>query len=123
MVGVGFLLRVTLRRLDLTEAIFYVREPKLIPPVMSPKEIKRLLAMTHGLKAQACAEPGLRLRARHCRHPKCFTQPDSCSAAKPSRLFDHLVGAKQDRLRRRQAERLGGLEVQDHPEICRQLNG
>jgi hypothetical protein len=53
MVGVGFLLRVTLRRLDLTEAIFYVREPKLIPPVMSPKEIKRLLAMTHGLKAQA----------------------------------------------------------------------
>lgn len=53
MVGVGFLLRVTLRRLDLAEAIFYVREPKRIPPVMSPKEIKRLLAMTHGLKAQA----------------------------------------------------------------------
>jgi integrase/recombinase XerD len=53
MVGVGFLLRVTLRRLDLAEAIFSVREPKRIPPVMSQKEIKRLLAMARGLKAQA----------------------------------------------------------------------
>jgi hypothetical protein len=29
-------------------------------------------------------------------------------------LFDHLVGTQQDRLRHRQTERLGGLEVDDH---------
>jgi hypothetical protein len=30
----------------------------------------------------------------------------------PDLLFDHLVGAKQDRLRHCSAKRLGGLEVQ-----------
>jgi hypothetical protein len=32
----------------------------------------------------------------------------------PDLLFDHLVGAQQDRLRHRQTERLGGLEVDHH---------
>jgi hypothetical protein len=38
-------------------------------------------------------------------------------------LLDHLVGTQQNRLRYRQAERLGGLEVDDHLKFCRQLNG
>ena len=58
MVGVGFLLRVTLRRYDLAEAIFYVREPKRIPLVMSQDEIRRLLAMARGLKARAALSLG-----------------------------------------------------------------
>ena len=58
MVGVGFLLRVTLRRHDLAEAIFYLREPKRIPLVMSPDEIRRLLAMARGLKARAALSLG-----------------------------------------------------------------
>jgi len=37
-------------------------------------------------------------------------------------LFDHLVGAQQDGLRHRKAERLGGLEVQDHLVFRRQLH-
>ena len=41
----------------------------------------------------------------------------------PDLLFDHLVGAKQDRLRHRQAERLCGLEVDGHLVLRRQLNG
>lgn len=53
MVGVGFLLRITLQRPDLADGIYYVREPKKIPKVMSQSEIKRLLAMARGLKAQA----------------------------------------------------------------------
>ncbi len=53
MVGVGFLLRVTLQRPDLADGIYYVREPRRIPKVMSQQEIKRLLAMARGLKAQA----------------------------------------------------------------------
>src|SRR5215467_1299312 len=39
------------------------------------------------------------------------------------RLFDDLVGAKQDRWGHCKTERFGGLEVQDHLDFCRQLNG
>jgi hypothetical protein len=38
-------------------------------------------------------------------------------------LFDHLVGAKQNRWGYRKAKRLGGLEVHGHLKFCRQLNG
>ena len=38
------------------------------------------------------------------------------------RLFDHLVGAKQDRCRYGKTERLGGLEVEDHLVFRRQLH-
>src|SRR5215469_1527745 len=39
-----------------------------------------------------------------------------------SRLFDHLVGAKQERVRDCQPKRLGGLEVQDQLVFRRQLH-
>jgi site-specific recombinase XerD len=52
MVGVGFLLRVTMKRPDLAEGIYYLREPKKIPKVMSQSEVKRLIAMARGLQAQ-----------------------------------------------------------------------
>lgn len=45
MTGVKFLFRITLRRPELVEEIFYVRAPKKIPLVMSREEIKRLLLM------------------------------------------------------------------------------
>jgi integrase len=48
--GVKFLFRVTLRRHDLAAEFYQVREPRKIPPVMSPDEIGRLLAATHTLK-------------------------------------------------------------------------
>jgi integrase/recombinase XerD len=40
MTGLRFLLRVTLRRLDLAAEIYHIREPQKIPLVMSPDEIK-----------------------------------------------------------------------------------
>jgi len=52
MVGVGFLLRVTLQRPDLAGGIFYLREPKRIPKVMSQPEVKLLLTRARGLQAQ-----------------------------------------------------------------------
>ena len=52
MVGVGFLLRVTMKRPDLADGIYYLREPKRIPKVMSPPEVKRLIAMARVLQAQ-----------------------------------------------------------------------
>jgi hypothetical protein len=39
-----------------------------------------------------------------------------------ARLLDHLVGAQQDRWRHSKAERLCGLDVNNHLEFDRQLN-
>ena len=50
MTGLKFLLRVTLRRLDLAAEIYHLKEPRKIPLVMSPEEAKRLLAMAENPK-------------------------------------------------------------------------
>jgi len=47
---------------------------------------------------------------------------DSCIAAK-SFLFDHLVGDGEQGGRHGEAERLGGLTINDEFELCRQLDG
>jgi len=52
MTGLKFLLRVTLRRLDLASEIYHIREPQKIPLVMSPDETRRLLAVAASLKAR-----------------------------------------------------------------------
>src|SRR6476660_1091650 len=52
MTGLRFLFRVTLRRLDLAEAIYHIREPEKLPLVMSVDALKRLLAVTSGRKAR-----------------------------------------------------------------------
>jgi integrase/recombinase XerD len=52
MTGVKFLLRVTLRRLDLAAEIYHIREPQKIPQVMSPDETRRVLAVATSLKAR-----------------------------------------------------------------------
>src|SRR5271168_3242407 len=52
MTGVKFLVRVTLRRLDLAAEIYHLREPRKIAQVMSPDETRRLLAVASSLKAR-----------------------------------------------------------------------
>jgi site-specific recombinase XerD len=52
MTGLRFLFRVTLRRLDLADEIFHLREPEKIPLVMSPDETKRVLAVASNFKAR-----------------------------------------------------------------------
>ena len=58
MTGVRFLLRVTLRRLDLAAEIYHLREPQKIPLVMSPDEAKRLLAVARNLKVRVLLSLG-----------------------------------------------------------------
>jgi len=58
MTGVRFLFRVTLRRLDLAAEIYHLREPQKIPLVMSPDEMKRLLAVATSLKARVLLSLG-----------------------------------------------------------------
>ena len=53
MTGVRFLFRVTLRRHDLAAEIWHINEPQKLPPVLSPDEVKRVLAMATSLKARA----------------------------------------------------------------------
>ena len=64
MAGVKFLLRVTLRRLDLAAEIYHIREPQKIPQVMSPDETRRVLSVATSLKARValslCYGCGLR---------------------------------------------------------------
>src|SRR6266487_1814096 len=48
-------------------------------------------------------------------------RPDSCTAANTP-LFDHLVGAAEQRQRHCDAERLGGLEVEDQLHLCSLLD-
>jgi site-specific recombinase XerD len=47
-----FLFRVTLRRHDLAAEIWHLKEPQKLPPVLSPEEVKRVLAMATSLKAR-----------------------------------------------------------------------
>ncbi|NJO34142.1 MAG: site-specific integrase [Rhodospirillales bacterium] len=45
MTGLRFLLRVTMRRLDLAAEIYHMKEPQRIPQILSADEAKRLLTM------------------------------------------------------------------------------
>src|SRR5713101_2792796 len=53
-----FLFRVTLRRLDLAEEVYHLREPQKLPAVMSIDEIKRLLAVGSSLKTRVLLSLG-----------------------------------------------------------------
>jgi integrase/recombinase XerD len=75
MTGLRFLFRVTLRRLDLANDIYHLREPVKIPQVMSPDETRRLLAVADSLKVRVLLSLGygcglragevVRLKAKH----------------------------------------------------------
>ncbi len=58
MTGLKFLLRVTLRRLDLAAEIYHIREPQRIPLVMSQDEARRLLAVATSLKVRTLLSLG-----------------------------------------------------------------
>jgi integrase/recombinase XerD len=58
MTGVKFLVRVTLRRLDLAAEIYHLREPQKIPQVISPDETRRLLAVASSLKVRVLLSLG-----------------------------------------------------------------
>jgi site-specific recombinase XerD len=52
MTGVRFLLRVTMRRLDLAAEIFHMKEPVRVPQILSADEAKRLLLMAGRLQVR-----------------------------------------------------------------------
>jgi site-specific recombinase XerD len=58
MTGLRFLFRVTLRRLDLAEEVYHIREPQKLPLVMSIDEMKRSLAVASSLKTRVLLSLG-----------------------------------------------------------------
>jgi site-specific recombinase XerD len=69
MTGLRFLFRVTLRRLDLSEEVYHIREPEKLPLVMSVDEMKRLLAVASSLRRAFCSASAMAAdcgRARSC---------------------------------------------------------
>jgi integrase/recombinase XerD len=50
LTGLRYLVRVTMRRLDLSEEVYHIREPEKLPLIMSVDEIRRLLAVGSSLK-------------------------------------------------------------------------
>jgi site-specific recombinase XerD len=58
MTGLRFLFRVTMRRLDLSEEVYHIREPETLPLVLTVDEIKRLLAVASSLKTRVLLSLG-----------------------------------------------------------------
>ena len=52
MIGLRFLFRVTLRRLDLATEVYHIHKPQKISLVMSPDETRRLLGVAANLKVR-----------------------------------------------------------------------
>lgn len=52
MTGVKFLLKVTMRRLDLAAEVYHLKEPQRVPVVLAPDEVKQILTMAPSLKAR-----------------------------------------------------------------------
>ena len=52
MTGLRFLLKVTLRRHDLSAEIYHLKEPLKLPQVLAPEEIRRIITMAPNLKTR-----------------------------------------------------------------------
>ena len=63
MTRVRFLFRVTLRRHDLAAEVWHLKEPERLPPVLSPREVKRVLTIGDEPEGASDANAGLWLRA------------------------------------------------------------
>jgi site-specific recombinase XerD len=74
MTGVRFLFRVTLRRHDLAAEVWHLKEPQKLPPVLSPEEVKRVLAMaTPSISPVRLFNFVAAVRDHHCGQPPTTT--------------------------------------------------
>src|SRR5438093_4115733 len=125
MTGLRFLLRVTLRRLDLAAEIYHIREPQKIPLVMSQDEMRRLLAVAGSLKARLLLSLGygcglrageiVRLKVKHIDSAQKIIRIEQSKGRKDRNvmLSPELLGLLRQWWKARRSRYDAGIPVQE----------
>jgi integrase/recombinase XerD len=125
MTGLRFLFRVTLRRLDLAEEVYHIREPQKLPLVMSADEIKRLLAVASSLKTRVLLSLGygcglraseiVRLKVKHIDSAQKIIRIEQSKGRKDRNvmLSDEMIGLLRQWWRARRSRHDGQTPVQE----------
>jgi integrase/recombinase XerD len=145
MTGLRFLFRVTLRRLDLAEEVYHIREPQKLPAVMSVDEIKRLLAVAASLKTRVLLSLGygcglraseiVRLKVKHIDRAQNIIRIEQSKGRKDRNvmLSDEMLGLLRQWWKTRPSRYDAGIPLQERwlfpsrksagrPMTTRQLN-
>ena len=145
MTGLRFLFRVTLRRLDLAEEVYHIREPQRLPLVMSVDEIKRLLAVASSLKTRVLLSLGygcglraseiVRLKVKHIDRAQNIIRIEQSKGRKDRNvmLSDEMLGLLRQWWKTRPSRYDAGIPLQERwlfpsrksagrPMTTRQLN-
>ena len=126
MTGLRFLFRVTLRRLDLAEEVYHIREPQKLPLVMSADEIKRLLAVAGSLKTRVLLSLGygcglraseiVRLKVKHIDRAQNIIRIEQSKGRKDRNvmLSDEMLGLLRQWWKARRSRYDAGIPLQEH---------
>jgi site-specific recombinase XerD len=125
MTGVRFLFRVTLRRLDLSEEVYHIREPEKLPLIMSVDEIKRLLAVGSSLKTRVLLSLGygcglrageiVRLKVKHIDKGQKLIRIEQSKGRKDRNVMlpDEMLGLLRQWWRVRPSRHDAGIPLQE----------
>src|SRR5215471_11741419 len=125
MTGLRFLFRVTLRRLDLAEEVYHIREPQKLPLVMSADEIKRLLAVASSLKTRVLLSLGygcglrareiVRLKVKHIDRAQNIIRIEQSKGRKDRNVMlpDELLGLLRQWWKARPSRHDAGIPPQE----------
>ena len=125
MTGLRFLFRVTLRRLDLAEEVYHIREPQKLPLVMSADEIKRLLAVASSLKTRVLLSLGygcglraseiVRLKVKHIDRAQNIIRIEQSKGRKDRNvmLSDEMLGLLRQWWKARPSRHDAGIPPQE----------
>ena len=125
MTGLRFLFRVTLRRLDLSEEVYHIREPEKLPLVLSIDEIKRLLAVPSSLKTRVLLSLGygcglrageiVRLKVKHIDKAQSIIRIEQSKGRKDRNVMlpKEMLGLLRQWWRMRPSRHDAGISVQE----------
>ena len=125
MTGLRFLFRVTLRRLDLAEEVYHIREPEKLPLVMSVDEMKRLLAVACSLKTRVLLSLGygcglraseiVRLKVKHIDRAQKIIRIEQSKGRKDRNVMlpDEMLGLLRQWWKARPSRHDAGIPLQE----------
>jgi integrase/recombinase XerD len=125
MTGLRFLFRITLRRLDLAEEVYHIREPQKLPLVMSVDEMKRLLAVAGSLKTRVLLSLGygcglraseiVRLKVKHIDRAQNIIRIEQSKGRKDRNVMlpDEMLGLLRQWWKARPSRYDAGIPLQE----------